>query len=111
MPPRPRRPGSPGRAAKKKASPPQGRSLEEQRKSDRIVVLQGEGESHADYKTADRAIEYLRRHAGKDEPFFLACGFVKPHSSPQAPKRFYDMYDADKVPLPPDFAPVPKAPE
>ena len=84
---------------------------EERSKSDRIVVLEGDGESHPDFKAADRAIDYLRRYAGKDEPFFLACGFVKPHSPPQAPKRFFAMYDVDRIPLPPDFAPTPGAPE
>jgi arylsulfatase A-like enzyme len=77
--------------------------------SDRRVVLEGEGESHNDFKTADRAIEYLRQHTEK--PFFLACGFTKPHSPPSAPQRFYSMYDPAKLPLPPDFQPQPTVPE
>jgi iduronate 2-sulfatase len=80
-----------------------------QQQSDRWVILEGNGESHADYKTADRAVEYLRKN--KDRPFFLACGFTKPHSPPTAPKRFFDLYDPEKVPLPPDFAAKPAAPE
>ena len=48
--------------------------------SDRLIVLDGDGEGHPDYHTADTAIQYLREH--KDEPFFLGCGFVKPHSPP-----------------------------
>jgi len=71
--------------------------------SDRTIVLEGNGEGHGDYTTADRAIDYLQRY--KDKPFFLACGFVKPHSPPTAPKRFYDMYGLDKIQLPVDFAP------
>jgi len=77
--------------------------------SDRWIVLPGNGESHGDYKTADRAIEYLRRYT--NTPFFLACGFVKPHSPPTAPKRFYDLWDVEKIPLPPNFAPRPTVPE
>jgi iduronate 2-sulfatase len=76
--------------------------------SDRIVVLDGDGESHGDYKVATRAIQYLERY--KDKPFFLAVGFVKPHSPPTAPKKFFDLYDPDKIPLPADFAPRPAAP-
>jgi iduronate 2-sulfatase len=76
--------------------------------SDRIVVLEGEGESHGDYKTATRAIDYLERY--KDKPFFLAVGFVKPHSPPTAPRKFFDLYDPARVELPPDFAPRPAAP-
>ncbi len=76
--------------------------------SDRIVVLEGDGESHNDFKTADRAIDYLRKN--KDKTFFLACGFTKPHSPPTAPKKYFDMYDVKKVPLPRDFAGIPAAP-
>src|SRR5262249_6320537 len=76
--------------------------------SDRIVVLEGDGESHADYRTAARAVEYLRKY--KDKPFFLACRFTKPQSPPTAPKRFFDMYDPKTIPLPADFAPRPTVP-
>ena len=76
--------------------------------SDRIVMLEGNGESHGDYKTATRAIQYLEKH--KDKPFFLAVGFVKPHSPPTAPKKFFDQYDPAKMPLPKDFATRPAAP-
>ena len=61
-------------------------------------MLEGDGESHGDYKTADRAIEFLRKY--KDKPFFLACGFTKPHSPPTAPKKFFDLYDPAKLTLP-----------
>lgn len=76
--------------------------------SDRIVVLEGDGESHGDYKTATRAISYLERY--KDKPFFLAVGFVKPHSPPTAPRKLFDLYDPARVPLPVDFAPRPAPP-
>ena len=77
--------------------------------SDRIVMLDGDGESHGDYKIATRAIDYLNQN--KDKPFFLAVGFNKPHSPPSAPKRFFDLYDADKIPLPSDFNTRPQAPQ
>lgn len=76
--------------------------------SDRIIKLAGDGESHGDYKSATRAIEYLERY--KDQPFFLALGFAKPHSPPTAPQKLFDLYDAAKMPLPVDFAPRPAAP-
>jgi arylsulfatase A-like enzyme len=76
--------------------------------SDRIVVLDGNGEGHGDYHTADRTIANLRKY--KDRPFFIACGFVKPHSPPTAPQRFFDWYDVDKIQLTPDFAPWPTVP-
>ena len=75
--------------------------------SDRIITLDGDGESHGDYKTATRAIKYLEKY--KDQPFFMAVGFVKPHSPPTAPKKFFDLYDVNKIPLPVDFGTTPKA--
>lgn len=78
------------------------------RASDRIVVLEGDGETHGDYRTATRAVDYLERY--KDEPFFLAVGFVKPHSPPTAPRRHFDLYDPARVTLPVDFAPRPAPP-
>jgi arylsulfatase A-like enzyme len=47
----------------------------------------------------------------KDQHFFLAFGPSKPHSPPTAPRKFFDLYDPDKISLPPDFAARPAAPE
>ena len=76
--------------------------------SDRIVVLDGIGEDHGDYRTADRTIANLRKY--KDQPFFIACGFVKPHSPPTAPQKFFDLYNMDDIELTPDFAAWPTVP-
>lgn len=78
------------------------------RGSDRWVVLEGNGEKHGDFKVAERAIQFLRDN--REKPFFLAVGFVKPHSPPTAPKRFYDLWDVEAIPLPVDFAPRPTVP-
>jgi arylsulfatase A-like enzyme len=50
----------------------------------------------------------LRKY--KDQPFFIACGFVKPHSPPTAPEKFFDLYDPEKIKLTPDFAAWPTVP-
>lgn len=76
--------------------------------SDRLIVLDGDGEGHPDYATATTAIQYLRDH--KDGPFFIGCGFVKPHSPPCAPRRFLDLWDPQKIQLPPNFAHWPTVP-
>lgn len=75
--------------------------------SDRIIVLEGDGEKHGDYRATTRAIQMLEKH--KDKPFFLALGLVKPHSPPTAPKKMFDLYDLNSIPLPVDFGTTPKA--
>lgn len=83
-------------------------TLTKDQRSDRRVVLKGNGEDHADYRSATRAIEQLREN--KNRPFFIGCGFLKPHTPLEAPQRFYDMWDAEKIPLPVDFATKPTVP-
>lgn len=94
-PPKPRASGAPRR----KQDPAQ---------SDRIVVLEGDGQSHVDYQTAARGIELLEKHQAR--PFFIAVGFLKPHSPPTAPQKFLDLFDAARIELPPDFQPRPTVP-
>ncbi|HWA98786.1 MAG TPA: sulfatase [Pirellulales bacterium] len=50
-----------------------------------------------DGKTADRAVDILS--ALKDERFFLAVGFRKPHLPFVAPKKYYDLYAHDRLRL------------
>src|SRR5690606_36353536 len=68
-------------------------------------------EEEGDYRSTNRAIEYLRRYQDSEQPFFLAYGVSKPHSPLIAPQRFFDLYDLDDINLPPDFAPRPTVPE
>ncbi len=84
----------------------QGANIKESN-SDRIIVLDGDGEKHGDYKATTRAVNFLEKY--KEKPFFLALGLVKPHSPPTAPKKFFDLYDVNKIPLPIDFGTTPKA--
>lgn len=81
--------------------PPLPGDLGQRNTSDRIFVLDGDGESNGDYRVADRTIGYLRKY--KDQPFFIGCGFSKPHSPPAAPQKYFDMYSLDDIKLPPDF--------
>lgn len=90
--------------AKKPADPPARANP-----ADTIVKLKGDGETHIDFKTADQAIQFLQKN--KDKPFFLGCGFLKPHSPPTAPEKYFDLYDAKKVPLPANFAAKPTVPD
>ena len=37
----------------------------------------------------------------RTEPFFLAVGFIRPHTPLHAPDRFFDMFPLDEIQLPP----------
>jgi arylsulfatase A-like enzyme len=36
-----------------------------------------------------------------DKPFFLACGIYAPHFPNYCPQKYFDLYDRDKIELPP----------
>ena len=55
-------------------------------------------EEHTDGKVATQAIELLEKH--RNEPFFLAVGFYKPHTPYIAPKKYFDLYPIDKIDVP-----------
>ena len=59
---------------------------------------------YADGLNAEEAVGQLR--ANKDRRFFLAVGFYKPHLPFNAPKKYWDLYDPQKIALAPNpFAP------
>lgn len=45
------------------------------------------------------AIATLKELTAEDKPFFLALGFSKPHLNWTSPKRYWDLYDREKIPL------------
>lgn len=51
-----------------------------------------------DTEQANRTISFLREK--HDQPFFLACGFWRPHVRWTVPKRYYDMFPLDKIEIP-----------
>ena len=55
---------------------------------------------YPDHITCTKAIETMRRLSKQDKPFFMACGFYKPHLPFVAPKKYWDLYPADQVELP-----------
>lgn len=63
-----------------------------------IVKAEGDDQVHADGKTAEKACELIRAH--KDEPFFLAVGFVRPHVPFVAPKKYFENYPWENIVMP-----------
>ncbi|MFD2886997.1 sulfatase [Chitinophaga cymbidii] len=54
--------------------------------------------AYIDGQVADQALAVLKKI--KDKPFFLAVGFRRPHLPFSAPKKYWDLYDRNKIPLP-----------
>lgn len=63
-----------------------------------VVRGSGDGSEQADHKAATKAVELLKAH--RDEPFFLAVGFVRPHVPLVAPKRFFAELLPEAMQLP-----------
>ena len=55
-------------------------------------------EELADGKIAEWTVKQLQKKHNK--PFFIACGFFKPHLPWFAPKKYFDIYPLDKITLP-----------
>lgn len=60
---------------------------------------EGPESDHPDNLTAVVTIEQLQKDY--DKPFFMTCGFYKPHNPWTAPKRFFDMYPLGSLQMPP----------
>jgi uncharacterized sulfatase len=62
------------------------------------LETEGDGSDHTDAKIADSCIKMLEQH--KDEPFFIGCGFFRPHVPCVASKNYFDLYPLSRFHLP-----------
>ena len=65
----------------------------------RSIASKLAAEDHLDAFLARETCKLLRRY--RDQPFFVVCSFMKPHTPLFAPKEFADRYPPEKVTLPP----------
>lgn len=56
-----------------------------------------EDEGYPDGLSANLGIQKLKELSIKNKPFFLGVGFFKPHLPFNAPKKYWDMYDEEKI--------------
>lgn len=52
-----------------------------------------------DWHTVDYCIEQLQKE--HEKPFFIACGFIKPHLPWAVPRKYYDLFPLEDIQLPP----------
>ncbi|MBU4202770.1 MAG: sulfatase-like hydrolase/transferase [Pseudomonadota bacterium] len=50
-------------------------------------------------KSLDKAVELLNEYKHKNRPFFLSVGFIRPHLPFVAPKKYFDLYPPESIPL------------
>ncbi len=55
--------------------------------------------AYYDGAQTDYAVRRLAQLKEAGEPFFLAVGYYRPHLPFNAPKRYWDLYDPDSLPL------------
>jgi uncharacterized sulfatase len=62
------------------------------------LAADGDDDLQTDARIADKAIDLLK--AKRDQPFFLAVGFFRPHTPYVSPKKYFDLYPPEKITLP-----------
>ena len=57
-------------------------------------------DAYFDGRIADLAVLALKQAKEEGKPFFLGVGFWKPHLPFYVPKKYWDIYDRDKIEMP-----------
>lgn len=58
---------------------------------------------HSSTLLTDSAIELLKENVHKENPFFMYLAYLAPHDPRTMPDSFREMYDPEKITLPPNF--------
>jgi arylsulfatase A-like enzyme len=64
-----------------------------------------EGGTHWSEVVANHSIDFLKKAAEDDQPFFMYLAFNAGHDPRQAPKEYVDRYPLDRIKLPENFLP------
>jgi len=64
-----------------------------------LMAAGGKDEEQTDGIVATEAIRLMREH--KDQPFFIAAGFYRPHCPYVAPAKYFDLYPLKSISMPP----------
>ena len=68
-------------------------------KANSIEMAEVNDDDYYDGAQTTMALKKMRELGESDEPFFLSVGFYKPHLPFTAPKKYWDMYNSEDIPL------------
>jgi len=68
-------------------------------KANATEIADVDDDAYYDGAQTTRAIEILQELKNENKPFFLSVGYYRPHLPFNAPKKYWDMYNRDEIPL------------
>ena len=74
--------------------------LDQIRSLPRGAVFESPEADDVEYADGRVAAETIKRLQTASKPFFIAAGFVRPHLPFSAPRKYWDMHDPAKLPMP-----------
>ena len=64
------------------------------------LAADGTDEEQTDGIAASEAIRLIKQYAVQEQPFFLAVGLYRPHTPYVAPKKYFELYSTQEIPVP-----------
>ena len=62
-------------------------------------IVDGPDDIYYDGAQTDVALNKIEELSNKEKPFFFAIGFYRPHLPFNVPKKYWDIYDRENIPL------------
>jgi choline-sulfatase len=62
-------------------------------------IADADDSAYFDGAQTDLAVAKLAELKDKDQPFFFGVGYYRPHLPFNAPRKYWDMYDPEEIPL------------